>query len=82
MPCLSGTVPLVSLWSVLYPISALPFHFISMLLLLTVKLARVGSSYIVHPEKYFGALLILNHFSWQAEGLETNESGKPPGLST
>lgn len=83
VPLLNCAVGMPPLWSVLYCISTLPFHFISSLLLLTsVKLARVGSSYIVHPEKYFGDLLILNHFSWQAEGLETNESGERPGLST
>ena len=70
------------MWSVLYGISVLPFHFISTLLLLTsVEVARVGSSYIVCPKKYFGDLLILNHFGWQAEGLETNESGEQPRLS-
>ena len=44
------------------------FNAISTLLLLaSVGVASIGSSYIMYPKKYFGDLVILNHFSWHAK---------------
>lgn len=47
-----------------------PFLFVAistLLLLASAEVASVGSSYITYPKKYFGDLLILNHFGWHAK---------------
>lgn len=62
--------------------NVLRFHYILTLLLLKpLEVARAGSAYIMYSKKYLGDLVIRSHFSWQAEGLETEEFGQRPRLS-